>query len=172
MIEEKKDGSLIGWINCQDGNFFGCFLRKCLDTNITGKLSGFLVVSLVGIGLLITVNFLTIDRIQKLHHNISSIQIPQYKISQYILRSINGFKISLIHIMDQEDITLDDRNIIANQERLSNMEMMILAMKNGGSILDVAKVSQKTLDVFSVSPSKDVVITRINKEIFSEFYLL
>jgi diguanylate cyclase (GGDEF)-like protein len=172
MDDERGESGLIGWINCQDGNLFGCFLRKCLDTNITGKLLGFLVVSLVGIGLLITVNFLTIDHIQKLHHNISSIQIPQYKISQYILRSINGFKISLMHIMEEEDLNLDDRDVIANQERLANMEMMILAMKNGGSILDVAKVSQKTLDVFSVSPSKDPILNALNDEITAEFYIL
>ena len=172
MTEGKKDSGLIGWVNCQEGSFVGCFLRKCLDTNITGKLSGFLVVSLVGIALLITINFLTIDRIQKLHHNIASIQIPQYKISQYILRSINGFKISLLHILAEEELSFDDRNVIANQERLANMEMMILAMKNGGSILDVAKVSQKTLDVFAVSPSKDPAIRQINDEIISEFYLL
>lgn len=172
MTEGKKESGLIGWANCQEGSFVGCFLRKCLDTNITGKLSGFLVVSLVGIGLLITINFLTIDRIQKLHHNMASSQIPQYKISQYILRSINGFKISLMHILFEEELSIDDRNVIANEERLVNMEMMILAMKNGGSILDVAKVSQKTLDVFAVSPSQDPVIRQINEEIISQFSVL
>jgi diguanylate cyclase (GGDEF)-like protein len=150
MEQGKKGEGLVGWVQCHEGNFLGCFLRKCLDTGITGKLSGFLIVSLVGISLLIGINAVTLNRIQKLNHDISSVNIPQYKVSQFILRSINGFKISLLHILAEPNLRAEDHNVIANQQRLQEMDRMILALKNGGSIMDVAKVSQDTLDLITI----------------------
>ncbi|NTV15417.1 MAG: diguanylate cyclase [Desulfobulbaceae bacterium] len=150
MEPGKKDEGLVGWVQCQQGNYLGCFLRKCLDTSIVGKLSGILVVSLVGIFLLITINFITLNRVQKLNHDILSVNIPQYKVTQVILRSINGFKISLLHILAENAIGDKDSNVIANQQRLQEMEMMILALKNGGSVMDVAKLSQSTLGLITI----------------------
>jgi len=172
MSQENNEAGLVGWIHCQRGNTIGCFLRKCLDTSITGKLLGFLVVSLLGIVLLISLNSLTLNRINKLNSTTSATNIPQYKISQHILRSLNGFKISLLHILDEEDLRQDDRSIIANQTRLAELERMILALKNGGSIQDVAKISQKALDVFSVTASSDPEINLIVNEILDEYAAL
>lgn len=172
MEGRKKDKGLVGWVHCQNGNLFGCFLRKCLDTNITGKLLGFLFVSLVGIGLLITINFLTLDRIRDLNTDTVTVQIPQYKISQYILRSINGFKISLLHILEKDSLNRDDKDVIANQKRLTAIERRVLALRNGGNILDIAKVSQKELDVFSVYPSNDPEINLVIEDILAEFVSL
>ena len=153
MEQGIKSEGLLGWVHCQKGNYLGCFLRKCLDTSIVGKLSGILVVSLVGISLLIVINFITLNRVQKLNHDILSGNIPQYKISQVILRSINGFKISLLHILDEKTISDKDSNVIANQQRLQEMQTMILALKNGGSIMDVAKISQATLGIITIDAS-------------------
>jgi diguanylate cyclase (GGDEF)-like protein len=153
MEEGKKGEGLVGWVHCQKGNYLGCILRKCLDTGITGKLSGFLIVSLVGISLLIGINSFTLNRIQRLNHDISSVNIPQYKVSQFILRSINGFKISLLHILDEPNLPAQDHNVIANLQRLQEMARMIKALKDGGNIMDVAKVSQDTLDLITIDPS-------------------
>lgn len=153
MEQGKKGEGLVGWVHCLKGNYLGCFLRKCLDTGITGKLSGFLIVSLVGISLLIGINFFTLNRIQRLNHDISSVNIPQYKVSQFILRSINGFKISLLHILAEPSLQAEDHNVIANLQRLQEMARMIRALKNGGSIMDVAKVSQDTLDLITIDHS-------------------
>jgi len=168
MEEGKKGDGLIGWVHCRQGNYLGCFLRKCLDTGITGKLSGFLIVSLVGIFLLISINSFTLNRIQTLNHDISSVNIPQYKVSQFILRSINGFKISLLHILDEQDLLAEDHNVVANRQRLQEMARMIRVLKSGGSIMDVAKVSQDTLDLITIDPSaaganRDIV-ERINSD--------
>lgn len=153
MEQGEKGEGLVGWVHCRKGNYLGCFLRKCLDTSITGKLSGFLIVSLVGLVLLITINAFTLNRIEKLNRDISTVNIPRYKVSQFILRSINGFKISLLHIMDEDNLHAEDHNVIANQQRLREMQRMILAMRDGGSIMDVAKASQQTLDLITIAPT-------------------
>lgn len=166
MEQDEKDKGLVGWIHCRKGSYLGCFLQKCLDTSITGKLSGILVVSLAGISLLITINFLTLNRIQKLNHDISSVNIPHYKVSQIILRSSNGFKISLLHILAEENLKVEDHNVIANQQRLQEVRRMIQVLKNGGSIMDVARVSQNTLDMITIDPAaageNREIIERIN----------
>ncbi len=168
MKHEQKDQGLAGWIQCQQGNILGCFLRKCLDTSIVGKLSGLLVVSLVGISLLVASNALTLNRIQKLNRDISSVNIPQYKVSQFILRSLNGFKISLLHILDEKNLRAQDYSVIANQQRLQEILRMIEALKHGGSIMDVAKVSQKTLDMITIAPSASgenpAIVTQISRD--------
>ncbi|NTV13399.1 MAG: diguanylate cyclase [Desulfobulbaceae bacterium] len=156
MEQGNKGEGLVGWVHCQKGNYLGCFLRKCLDTSIVGKLSGILVVSLVGISLLIVINFITLNRVQKLNHDILSGNIPQYKVSQVILRSINGFKISLLHILAEKSLQSKDSNVIANQQRLQEMQLMIQALKNGGSIMDVAKISQATIGLITIDPSATV----------------
>jgi len=153
MALGNKGEGLVGWVHCQKGNYLGCFLRKCLDTSIVGKLSGILVVSLVGISLLITINVITLNRVQKLNHKILSGNIPQYKVSQVILRSINGFKISLLHILEEKNLQSKDSNVIANQQRLQEMQVMIQALKKGGNIMDVAKVSQSTIGLITIDPS-------------------
>jgi len=81
---------------------------------------------------------------------LKNVSIPQYKISQYILRSINGFKISLLHILHTDDLERNDNNVVANHHRLDDIQRMIIALRDGDPVLDVAKVSNQTLDVFTV----------------------
>jgi len=90
--------SLFG-ITCSSNTLIGAFLKKCLDTSITGKLIGMLVVSLLGFAILILFNAIVLHQIAARNHIIRDIAIPQYKVSQYILRNINGFKISLLHTL-------------------------------------------------------------------------
>ncbi len=149
-----KKFSLLG-ITCSRDTLLGCFFQKCLDTGITGKLIGMLVVSLLGFALLITFNTVALQRIADRNHVIRDIAIPQYKISQYILRNINGFKISLIYTLNAQQLKEDNRNILANERRLGDLKTMISALQNGGPVLDVAKVANKTLDVFTVQKSTD-----------------
>jgi diguanylate cyclase (GGDEF)-like protein len=146
----------------------GSFLKKCLDTGITGKLIGMLVVSLLGFALLITFNMVALQRIAERNHIIRDIAIPQYKVSQYILRNINGFKISLIHALNAPQPQEDNRNILANEQRLVDLKTMISALQNGGPIMDVAKVANKTLDVFTVlqtdTPQMNTLISSLTQE--------
>ena len=130
-------------------------MQKCLDTSITGKLIGILVVSLLGFALLIVVNTVTLQKIAVKNHVIKDIAIPQYKISQYILRSINGFKITLLHILETPELQENDVNILANKQRISDLNGMINALQNGGPVQDVAKVAQQTIDLFLVQPTDD-----------------
>ncbi|MBA3014921.1 MAG: diguanylate cyclase [Proteobacteria bacterium] len=158
---KKKTFSLFGLIDCPSGTFLGCFFQKCLDTSITGKLIGILVVSLLGFSLLISFNTITLERIAVRNHVIKDVFIPQYKISQYILRSINGFKISLIHILAKPQLSENDYDILANEQRLADLNLMVNALQNGGAVQDVAKVAKRTLDVFVVEVSDDPRINAI-----------
>lgn len=164
--------NFFGLFHCSSENFPGCFFQKCLDTGITGKLIGMLVVSLLGFTLLIVLNTVALQKIANRNHVIKDISIPQYKTSQYILRSINGFKISLLHILHTEDLDRNDSNVIANQQRLAEMRRMILALRQGGPVLDVAKVSQQTLDVFTVEVANDPYMKELIAEIEDEYILL
>ncbi|MBA3005107.1 MAG: diguanylate cyclase [Desulfocapsa sp.] len=167
----SKKFSLLG-ITCSSETLPGCFLQKCLDTGITGKLIGMLIVSLFGFALLIFFNAISLQKIADRNHIIRDIAIPQYKISQYILRNINGFKISLIYILNAPQLTEDDRNIIANERRLSDLKTMIDALQNGGPVLDVAKVANKTLDVFTVQKSNDPEVNTLVASLAQESHLL
>lgn len=166
-ISNNKIFSLFG-ITCSTDTLLGAFLKKCLDTSITGKLIGMLVVSLLGFALLILFNTVVLQRIADRNHVIRDIAIPQYKVSQYILRNINGFKISLIYTLNAEQLKDDNRNIHANKQRLVDLKAMINALQNGGPVLDVAKVANKTLDVFSVqksnAPQVNSLITSLVQE--------
>lgn len=158
----KEDSvSLFGMFNCSSGSLMGCFLQKCLDTSITGKLIGILVVSLLGFALLIAFNTFTLQKVAVKNHVIKDIGIPQYKISQYILRSINGFKISLLHILSNPQLQENDYNVLANTQRLDDLKTMINALQHGGHVQDVAKVAQKTLDYFMVEPSDEANINAV-----------
>lgn len=167
----KKRFSLLG-ITCSADTLLGCFLQKCLDTGITGKLIGMLVVSLLGFALLITFNTVALQRISDRNHVIRDIAIPQYKISQYILRNINGFKISLIYTLNAPQLKEDNRNIIANERRLGDLKTMINALQNGGPVLDVAKVANKTLDVFTVQKSTDPEMNSLVASVAQESLIL
>jgi diguanylate cyclase (GGDEF)-like protein len=159
MSEQKNDNKgLLDFLNCNSSNFLGCFIRKCLDTSITGKLLGMLVVSLIGFTVVCVLHNVALHKIDTRNHEIKNESIPQYKISQFILRSINGFKISLLHILDEPNINVDDKNILANQQRLKDLERMLFALKDGGALLDVAKSSQKTMDVINILPSTNQTI--------------
>ena len=159
-------------LNCTSETFPGCFFQRCLDTGITGKLIGMLVVCLLGFGLLIFLNTFTLQKIAARNHIIKEISIPQYKISQYILRSINGFKISLLHILDSDQINEDDGNVLANTQRLSDLHSMIRSLQNGGSVMDVAKVSRETLDVFTVGKPDNPVMKGLVSSLSDESLVL
>jgi diguanylate cyclase (GGDEF)-like protein len=170
-ICNNKIFSLFG-LTCSSETFLGVFLKKCLDTGITGKLIGMLVVSLLGFALLITFNAFALQRIADRNHVIKDIAIPQYKISQYILRNINGFKISLIYTLNASQLKEDNRNILANEQRLVDLKSMINALQNGGPVLDVAKVASKTLDMFTVQKSDDPQVNTLISSLAQESHLL
>lgn len=172
ICKGKKRFSLLGLANCSSDSILGCFIQKCLDTTITWKLIGMLVVSLLGFTLVIVLNTSALQKIKYSNHIIRDISIPQYKISQYILRSINGFKISLIHILDAEEINEDDRNVRANRQRLEDLSKMIASLREGGPVLDVARVSRQTLDVFNVEKSDDPLMIDLAAGVDEEKKLL
>lgn len=150
----------------------GCFLQKCLDTSITGKLIGILVVSLLGFALLIVFNTVALQKVADKNHVIKDIAIPQYKISQYILRTINGFKISQLHILASLQLKEDDHNILANEQRLADLRTKINALQHGGPVQDVAKVANRALDVFVVQTSDNQRIKEIISSLKEKSLLL
>ncbi len=131
-----------------------------------------LVVSLLGFAVLISFDAFTLRKIAHRNHIIQDITNPQYKISQYILRNINGFKISLLYTLDITDLTEDNRNIIANEQRLADLKTMIKALQNGGPVLDVAKVAGRTLDVFTVGKTDDPLLAAQFSSLSQESLLL
>ena len=164
----ERQNTVYRLFNCDRKNPFACLIRKCLDTSITGKLLGMLVVSLLGFTLVTVQQTYTLHRIEKLTSSIQDENIPQYKVSQYILRSLNGFKISLLHLLHEESVTADSKNILANRQRLELLKSMMGALKNGGTLMDVAKASKKELDVISVSPVKDTEMINLVDKIVAE----
>ena len=131
-----------------------------------------LVASLLGFALLLVVNTIALQKIDNREHSIKDLSIPQYKISQYILRNINGFKVSLLHILNADNLERNDRNVVANQQRLADLGRMIGALQHGGPVLDVAKVSKQTLDVFTVEAASDPYMKELITEITEEYTLL
>ncbi len=171
MPEEKKivtsepgEGST-GLFRCEQNNILGYFIRKCLDTNVTGKLLGMLVISLLGFALLLGQNTYSLTKIEGLTVGIKEQSLPQYKISQYFLRSLNGFKISLLNLLYLDEVNIDDKNILANNQRLELLNNMLVALKQGGTMMDVAKVSQQKLDVITVAPTLNPEINGLVDEI-------
>lgn len=159
-INQDESFSLLG-ITFSTDSFFGTFLKKCIDTSITGKLIGMLVVSLLGFILLISINTYALRKIADRNHIMRDIANPQYKVSQYILRNINGFKISLLHTLNTPQLREDNRHILTNEQRLSDLKTMINALQHGGPVLDVAKVANKTLDVFTVRATDDIQLNTL-----------
>ncbi len=172
ICQQKGSFSIFGLVKCTSESFPGCLIQKCLDTSITGKLIGMLVVSLLGFSLVTVLNTRSLQHIEEHNRIIDDISIPRYKISQYILRSINGFKISLIHILDSDKIKGDDQNVKANVRRLEDMGTMVAALRDGGSVLDMARVSSKTLDVFTVEKKDDPVMNDLIVDIDEEIVFL
>lgn len=130
-------------------------VRKCLDASITNKLLGILVVSLVGFSLIFIQHTLSLRKIDHLNHEVYTLSMPQYKVSQYVLRRLNGFKVSLLQILNHRpgaDVAEITDDIYANRQRLDDMKRMLVTLQTGGVIQDVAKISQETLDVFAVDP--------------------
>ena len=170
--EQTTGHRIAGLFNCQQKNPFSCLIRKALDTGITGKLLGMLVVSLLGFTLVLVQDTYTLRKIERLTDNIKDANIPQYKASQYILRSLNGFKISLLHLLHQKNVTADDKNILANLQRLKLLERMVLAMRDGGIIMDVSKSSQKTMDIITIAPTSSPEMTTQVNGVIAEFTAL
>jgi diguanylate cyclase (GGDEF)-like protein len=170
----RKEGNRLslGLFDCSTDSALGCFLQRCLDTGITGKLIGMLVVSLLGLAIVIILNTVSLQKIAGGNHAIRDISIPQYKIGQYILRSINGFKISLLHVLNTPGINEDNRYVLDNRQRLSDMGRMVASLQYGGPVQDVAKVADHTLDVFMVKPSDDPRMKALIAEINEEYQML
>ncbi|MDH3359561.1 MAG: diguanylate cyclase [Desulfobulbaceae bacterium] len=124
----------------------------CFKTSITGKLVGMLVISLIGFSLVSIQHTLALRKVDQRLHELQAVSMPQYKVSQYILRQLNGFKISLQHILDHENRKKADLNhdIFQNQQRLADFKRMIFALRSGGKVQDVARISGELLDVFTV----------------------
>jgi len=142
-------------IHCKADSPVGCFVRKCLDASVASKLMGILVVSLLGFGLIFVQHTFTLHKIEGIAHEMQMQSMPQYKVSQAILRRLNGFKVSLLHILDHqfgESISTINNDVISNQQRLDTMRRMLATLKSGGTIQDVTSISDETLDIFSVEP--------------------
>ena len=108
-----------------------------------------LVVSLIGFALLIIFNTVALQRIAEGNKIIRDITNPQYKVSQIILRNINGFKISLLHILNTPQLQEGNRNVLANEQRVDDLKGLISALQHGGPIIDVAKVANRVAGGFS-----------------------
>lgn len=170
--KDRNKFSFLGLSVCSSDSFLGCFFQRCLDTGITGKLIGMLVVSLLGLAIVIILNTVSLQKIARGDHAIRDVSIPQYKIGQYILRSINGFKISLLHVLNTPGINEENRHVLDNRQRLSDMGRMIGSLQHGGPVQDVAKVADHTLDVFIVKPSDDPRMKSLIADIDAEYQLL
>ncbi|MBI5556681.1 MAG: diguanylate cyclase [Deltaproteobacteria bacterium] len=170
--EAQNSFSFFGLCGCSSESLLGRFLQRCLDTSIAGKLIGMLVVSLAGFAVLIILNTVSLQKIAGSDHVIRDIAIPRYKITQYILRSINGFKISLLHVLDSPQIKDNDLNVAANRQRLADMGRMIRALRDGGTVQDVAKVAGRTLDVITVAPAVDPRVKDLIADISREYQLV
>jgi len=154
-----RNGGWRSWLyRCDSATFPGCFVKRVLDTSITGKLVGILVTGLFGLTLIIVSNSVTLNRIAVLTGTVRRVSIPQYKVSQYILRSINGFKVSLLQVPLAGDGRSESRHVLANQDRLREMEGMIRVLARGGPVMDYARVSGDTLDIFRVAAPVDAAV--------------
>ena len=145
---------------------------RCLRTSITGKLVGMLVVSLFGFSLVSIQHTLALRKIDNRLHELQAQSMPRYKVSQYVLRQLNGFKISLLHILAQKEIGAKadlNRDVILNRQRLDDFKRMFSSLEMGGTIHDITRISNETLDVFSVEPvEKGTEMARTVAEIRAE----
>lgn len=132
------------------------FIRACLDTSITGKLIGMLIVSLLGFSVIYIHETIALHYIQERVYSVRSINMPQYKVCQLTLRGINGFKISLIHTLNLYETGEDadySSHIQDNFNRINNFRHMLDTLKSGGTIQDVTLISDVTLDSFHADPA-------------------
>ncbi len=133
---------------------FNTILKKALDTPITGKLIGMLLVSLVGFGIIYAHETIALHLIKDRVAVVRGVNMPQYKVCQLILRGINGFKISLIHTLSlhAEDEASDfTKYIQQNNGRIIQYRHMLDTLLNGGIIKDITNISDVTLDSFQAS---------------------
>lgn len=132
------------------------FIRVCLDTPITGKLIGMLIVSLLGFSIIYIHETIALHLIKQRMESIQGINMPQYKVCQLTLRGINGFKISLIHTLHlhEENEAGDYSNHVQdNFARIAKFTRMLDTLKSGGTIQDVTNITELTLDSFVVNPA-------------------
>ncbi len=131
-------------------------LGLCFNTSITGKLVGMLIVSLFGFSLVTIQHSLALRAIDSRLAELRDQSMPQYKVSQYVLRQLNGFKISLLHILSEEPTgggnAEFNRDVVLNRQRIDEFRRMVATLRTGGTIHDVARISNETLDVFNVAP--------------------
>ena len=130
-------------------------LGFCFKTSITGKLVGMLVISLFGFSLVSIQHTLALRKVDQRLHELQAVSMPQYKVSQYVLRQLNGFKISLLHVLNNHDRNKSalNRDITLNRQRLDDFKHMVFALRSGGKVRDVARISGEELDVFTVEPA-------------------
>ncbi|MDA3832089.1 MAG: diguanylate cyclase [Spirochaetales bacterium] len=136
--------------------FFNFFLKKSLDTPVTGKLIGMLVVSLVGFTIVYGHESIALRSIEQRVAVVRGVNMPQYKVCQLILRGINGFKISLLHTLDLHADDEDSDFATHNQDnytRLNQYRHMLDTLIRGGVIQDITNISDITLDSFKATPA-------------------
>ncbi len=135
---------------------FNFFLKKSLDTPVTGKLIGMLMVSLLGFVIIYGHESMALRSIEQRVAVARGVNMPQYKVCQLILRGINGFKISLIHTLAlQEDDYEGDysKHTQDNFTRLNQYRHMLDTLIRGGVIQDITNISDLTLDSFKATPA-------------------
>jgi diguanylate cyclase (GGDEF)-like protein len=135
---------------------FNFFLKKALDTPVTGKLIGMLAVSLFGFGIIYAHETVALHRIKERVSVVRGINMPQYKVCQLILRGINGFKISLIHTLnlhDDNEASDYSEYIQENFNRITQYRHMLTTLLKGGVIQDITNISDITLDSFLAMPA-------------------
>ncbi len=138
-------------------NLFNILLKKALDTPVTGKLIGMLVVSLLGFGVIYVHEAIALHLIEKRVAVVRGVNMPQYKVCQLILRGINGFKISLLHTINLHEEDKESNysiHIQANYTRINQYRHMLDTLIRGGVIQDITNISDVTLDSFKATPSE------------------
>lgn len=150
-VERQEGRNLFTWVAALEQGFLKRFFALCFDTSITGKLMGILIVSLLGISVIFVQNNTAIRAIEKINQENLFLNIPQYKISQYILRRINGFKVALLYMLST-DVTAEEyqNHVVENRKRIYDMRAMLTTLQSGGVISDVARITGELLDRFSV----------------------
>jgi diguanylate cyclase (GGDEF)-like protein len=139
-------------------SLFFSFIRTCLDTSITGKLIGMLVVSLLGFSVIYVHETIALHLIKQRVESMRGINMPQYKVCQLTLRGLNGFKISLLHILNIHDEFENgdySTHVQDNFTRINNFRNMLQTLKTGGTIQDVTHISAVTLDSFQADPAPE-----------------
>lgn len=87
-------------------NLFNRFIQICLDTTISGKLIGMLVVSLLSVLILVFFNTNALERIAERNRHIQNNAIPRYQISSQLLQDLNAISTAMIQGLNNGNLPL------------------------------------------------------------------